>query len=219
MCGRLFIKPVTELDKLLEMLGILGVTLPLLNNVAPSETIPLIHNTGDGLSVNPVRWWLHPHWSKEEPNQKFAMFNARIETVLSAPSFRGPIQHRRGIVPAAGFIEWQREGNNKQPYYIDAGDQPLLLAAVWDIWQEQLMSCAIITQAADAAFAPIHDRMPLSLTAAQAREWLDPQQDHKALIENLTGSSLLLRARRVASTINNARNKDDVVFLDAAGNE
>lgn len=37
MCSRLFIKPVTELEKLLEMLGILGVTL-LLNNVAPTET-------------------------------------------------------------------------------------------------------------------------------------------------------------------------------------
>lgn len=37
MCVRLFIKPVTELEKLLEMLGIQGVTL-LLNNVAPTET-------------------------------------------------------------------------------------------------------------------------------------------------------------------------------------
>lgn len=219
MCGRLFIKPVTELEKLLEMFGILGVTLPLLNNVAPTEAIPIIHHTTTGLTVSPVRWWLHPHWSKEEPNQKFAMFNARIETILSAPSFRGPVQYRRGIVPAAGFIEWQRDGKNKQPYYIDAGDQPLLLAAVWDIWQEQLMSCAIITQAADKAFAPIHDRMPLSLTAAQAQQWLDPQQDHKALIENMAGSSLLLRARPVANTVNNARNKDDIVFLDAVSNE
>lgn len=219
MCGRLFIKPVTELEKLLKMLGILGVTLPLLNNVAPTEAIPIIHHTTHGLAVSPVRWWLHPHWSKEEPNQKFAMFNARIETILSAPSFRGPIQYRRGIVPAAGFIEWQREGKNKQPYYIDAGDQPLLLAAVWDMWQEQLMSCAIITQAADDAFVPIHDRMPLSLTAVQARQWLDPQQDHKTLIKNFAGSSLLLRARPVASTVNNARNKDDVVFLEAVGNE
>ncbi len=219
MCGRLFIKPVTELEKLLEMLGILGITLPLLNNVAPTEAIPIIHHTSTGLTVSQVRWWLHPHWSKEDPNQKFAMFNARIETVLSAPSFRGPVQYRRGIVPAAGFIEWQREGKNKQPYYIDAGDQPLLLAAVWDIWQEQLMSCAIITQAADEAFAPIHDRMPLSLTAAQALQWLDPQQDHKKLIENLAGTSLLLRARPIASTVNNARNKSDVVFLDAVGNE
>lgn len=32
MCGRLFIKPVTELEKLLEMFGILGITLTLFNN-------------------------------------------------------------------------------------------------------------------------------------------------------------------------------------------
>jgi len=218
MCGRLFIKPVTELEQLLAMLGILNVTLPLLNNVAPTETIPLIRQTETGLNLSPVRWWLHPHWSKEEPNQKFAMFNARIETILTAPSFRGPIQHRRGIVPAAGFIEWKREGSNKQPFYIDAGDQPLLLAAVWDVWQEQLISCAIITQPADAAFAPVHDRMPLSLTPAQVERWLDPQQDHKQLIDDFSGSSLLLRMRPVSSKVNNARNKDDVEFLDVMAN-
>ncbi len=219
MCGRLFIKPVTELEQLLAMLGILNVTLPLLNNVAPTETIPLIRQTETGLNLSPVRWWLHPHWSKEEPNQKFAMFNARIETILTAPSFRGPIQHRRGIVPAAGFIEWKREGSNKQPFYIDAGDQPLLLAAVWDVWQEQLISCAIITQPADTTFAPVHDRMPLSLTPAQAERWLDPQQNHKQLIDDFSGSSLLLRMRPVSSKVNNARNKDDVEFLDVMAND
>lgn len=218
MCGRLFIKPVTELNQLLEMLGILKVTLPLLNNVAPTETIPLIHQTESGLSLSPVRWWLHPHWSKEEPNQKFAMFNARIETVLSSPSFRGPIQYRRGVIPAAGFIEWKREGKSKQPYYIDAGDKPLLLAAIWDLWQEELMSCAIITQPANAAFAPIHDRMPLSLNPMQAAYWLDPKENHKKLIEQLSGQSLELRMRAVSSKVNNARNKDDLEFLEAIGN-
>lgn len=218
MCGRLFIKPVTELDQLIEMLGIFKSTLPLLNNVAPTETIPLIHQTESGLKISDVRWWLHPHWSKEEPNQKFAMFNARIETVLTAPSFRGPIQYRRGIVPAAGFIEWKREGKSKQPYYIDAGDEPLLLAAIWDVWQEQVISCAIITQPADAAFEAVHDRMPLSLTPEQAQRWLDPRQDHKKLIEDFAGSSLRLRMRPVSDKVNNARNKEDVVFLDVTKN-
>lgn len=219
MCGRLFIKPVTELNQLMDMLSLLKVTLPILNNVAPTENIPLIIHTENGFDITPVRWWLHPHWSKEEPNQKFAMFNARIETILTAPSFRGPVQYRRGIVPAAGFIEWKREGKNKQPYYIDAGDQPLLLAAVWDVWQDQLISCAVITQPANAAFETVHNRMPLSLTLEQAKRWLDPQQNPKQLIADFSGTSLLLHMRPVSSKVNNARNKDDVEFLDEIVNE
>ncbi|MES2673782.1 MAG: SOS response-associated peptidase [Pseudomonadota bacterium] len=215
MCGRLFIKPVTELQELLEMLGILNITLPMLNNIAPTETIPLIHQSSTGLAVSSVRWWLHPHWSKEEPNQKFAMFNARIETLLTSPSFRGPVRSHRGIVPAAGFIEWKREGKQKQPFYIDAGSEPLLLAAVWDIWQEQVMSCAIITQAANTDFAEVHDRMPLSLTIAQAQRWLDPKQDAKMLVEEFAGASLALRMRAVTTAVNNARHKDELIFLDA----
>ena len=110
-----------------------------------------------------MRWWLHPAWSPEPPNQKFAMFNARIETVLTSRAYKGPVQYRRGIVPAAGFVEWQKTRDGKQPYYIDSEDGVLRFAAVWECWQDQLWSCSIITQPASEDFAPLHNRMPLSL--------------------------------------------------------
>jgi hypothetical protein len=39
------------------------------------------------------------------------------------------------------------------------------------------------------------------------------------LIDDFSGCSLLLRMRPVSSKVNNARNKDDVEFLDVMGND
>jgi putative SOS response-associated peptidase YedK len=214
MCGRLFIKPVTDLEKLLQMLGIFGVTLPVLNNLAPSESVPVLHRTSEGFAVSEMRWWLHPFWSPEEPSQKFAMFNARIETVLTSRAFREPVRHRRCIIPAAGFVEWKRDGKNKQPYFIEGRDQPLLLAGIWDVWRDQLMSCAIITQAANEEFSAVHDRMPLSLDIPEMYRWLDPDVSVENLIHEFTGASIKLRMRPISSRVNNARNKSEPEFID-----
>ena len=160
-----------------------------------------------------MRWWLHPMWSKEPPNQKYATFNARIETVQSSPTFRGPIKHHRGIVPASAFVEWQTEGKRKQPFLIEGTEEPLALAAIWDVWQSELYSCAIITQPANESFSKIHNRMPLALTLDQAKEWLDPDAKAAELINHFSGSCVELSARKIDPAVNNARHKEDAVFI------
>ncbi len=215
MCGRIFIQPSSALNELLSSFGLQGVDLPKLNNAAPTETIPVIRHSVTGqIELTPMRWWLHPNWSKEEPNQKFATFNARIETVQTSPTFRGPIKYHRGIVPAAAFVEWQTEGKHKRPFLIEGAEEPLALAAIWDVWQSELYSCAIITQPANESFSVIHDRMPLSLNIEQAQRWLNPQEDAGNLLKDFKGASLALKARKVSPAVNNARNKGDVVFID-----
>lgn len=214
MCGRIFIQPSSQLTELLSGLGLGTVELPKRNNVAPTETIPVIRHDETGvMDLTPMRWWLHPSWSKEEPNQKYATFNARIETVQTSPTFRGPIKHHRGIVPASAFVEWQTEGKKKQPFYIEGESEPLALAAIWDVWNSELYSCAIITQPANESFSKIHNRMPLALTLDQAKEWLDPHAKADELINHLSGSCVALSARRIDPAVNNARRKEDAVFL------
>jgi len=58
------------------------------------------------------------------------------------------------------------------------------MAAIWDVWfpsdkrdAPPLYSCSIITGPANALVAPIHGRMPVILTGARARSWLDPELD------------------------------------------
>ena len=207
MCGRVFVKQTVAAARLLSGLGLGERELPSLCNLAPTEAVPVLYHTGSGYDLAPMRWWLHPAWSPEPPNQQYAMFNARIETVLTSRAFHGPVKYRRGIVPACGFVEWKKEPAGKQPYYVEAEEGILRLAAIWECWQDQLWSCAIITQPADAHFAPIHNRMPLSLTEDEMRRWLNPAEDAKELVTTFAGATQALKATKVSRSINNARNK------------
>ncbi len=69
-------------------------------NVAPQQGnlnnfIPVVRQAEDGeLELVRLQWWLLPFWSKE-PRVKFSTFNARVETVARAASFREPLKRRR----------------------------------------------------------------------------------------------------------------------------
>ncbi len=212
MCGRLNFRPSHQLRLELEKLGLdlpeNMTEAPPRWNIAPTEAIQVLCDI-DGRRVwPPMRWWLHPHWSREEPNQKFAMFNARAENLATSRAFKGPFQYRRGIVLADSFIEWHRRPEGKVPYLfrrLDGG--PLLLAAVWDEWREEFLSCAVVTQAADTAFSEYHGRMPIILTIDQARRWLDSRENPRQLLKDVLGQRPPLQAVAVDSAINNARNK------------
>ena len=218
MCGRVFIRPTAKISHFLQSFGISAPLIETANNVCPTQQIPVLHQSpsGSSFSVTPMRWWLHPLWSKEEPNQKYAMFNAKIESILTTPAFRGPVKHHRGIVLIDGFVEWQtdQKTKKKQPYYIQGVDDPLAAAAVWEIWREEVLSCAIITQPASYAFQVIHHRMPLILSQADSHRWLDHTVDPGILLEEFKGSFPRFQARAISTAVNNARNKDPVAFID-----
>lgn len=186
-------------------------------NVAPIEPVPIVHQGNGELTLSFMRWWLHPHWSKDEPNQKYAMFNARAETVNSSRAFKGPMRHHRCIMPVSYFIEWRKEAGKKVPMCIKREDQaPLLLAAIYDLWQDSLLSCAVLTQQADPAFAAIHHRMPLILETGQAKQWLDVGLGAEEALEGALGYRPTLHTESVDPRINNARNKAHPRALDAA---
>ncbi len=212
MCGRLYVKETPAIHELLKQFNISN-SIPELYNIAPTEHIPVIYQAGNEYHIAGMRWWLHPSWSKDEPNQKYASFNARIETVLTTPTFRGAVKRQRGIIPAHAFVEWKTEGKDKQPFFIESVNEPLAIAAIWDIWQEHLLSCSIITQPANDDFSKIHSRMPLSLKGEQIKRWLNPDEDAKSLIDEFNGHSLTLTSRAISNQINNARNKVAPIFL------
>ncbi len=74
-------------------------------NIAPTQSVLIVHNDAHGAQLaEEARWWLVPFWAKEMP--KAAMFNARIETVDTAPAFRDAFKSRRCLIPASAFYEW-----------------------------------------------------------------------------------------------------------------
>jgi len=180
-------------------------------NVAPTQTVPIVRRKGDdGRELAPVRWGLIPSWAKDA-SIGGRLINARAETVAEKPAFRGAFRRRRALVPADGFYEWRkREGDRpKQPLLIRRRDgQPFALAGLWEHWrgpEGEVQTCTIVTTAANAVLAPIHDRMPVILDPAAYDRWLDPARP---------GAEELLRpcpdewleAFPVGTRVNNVRN-------------
>ena len=157
-----------------------------------------------------LRWGLVPFWSKE-PGGKRPLINARAEGIEAKPSFRGPVRHRRCIVPASGFYEWRREGTGKQPYFVrPAEDEVFALAAIWDHWEgkqgEVIESVVIITTSANELMQPIHDRMPVILEEEEVAGWIEPATKlEKALAMLKPCSSAMMLAYSVSSLVNSAR--------------
>jgi putative SOS response-associated peptidase YedK len=201
---------------------------------------------GDAASVQPAirafHWGLVPSWAK---NTKIGskMINARAETLSEKPVFKKLLVSRRVIIPMDGFYEWQVVAGQKtkQPMFIHRRDgEPLAVAGLWSRWrdpttepdpsgtpgteQRWLHSCTIITTAANATMAPIHDRMPVLLPATRWNEWLDPSNhDIESLVRLLVPApDELLIMHPVSTTVNNVRNNgpellDPVEHLASAG--
>ena len=158
-------------------------------NVAPMSPVPVVYETRSGERVAELmRWGLLPHWAKE-PALAAKLNNARAESVLEKPSFRQAFRRRRCLLPASGYYEWQATPQGKQPWYIaphaqagEGEDPPALfaMAGLFEAWREPgsgeetpwLLTCCVITTAANATLAPVHDRMPVMIEPADWGRWL-----------------------------------------------
>ncbi|MCY1396673.1 putative SOS response-associated peptidase YedK [compost metagenome] len=181
MCGRL--SQYRGLHDFVDALGMPNAlatsidTQPLGHyNVAPSTLLALLHLQPPLLHADWVRWGWRPHWATD----RAAPINARVEKVAHGPFFRA-IWPRRAIVPVDGWYEWVDEGDmKKQPYYIRRRDgAPVLCAAIGQYPQgvsepQPSDGCVIITADSAGGMVDIHDRRPVTLAPALAREWLDP---------------------------------------------
>jgi len=207
MCGRYNLAPSPELATVFKALDAPYGEFKPMYNIAPTETVPVIHRFGGAVTSSMMRWWLVPSWSNG-PSQDYSMFNARIEKLNSSRAFKGPFNKHPAVIPASSFIEWKTEDGNKQPYLIE-GEQPLLLAGAWDCWESKsdaVYSCTMATQAAKGDMAQYHKRMPVLLSVDQARQWLSSGSLNT--LNDLETGCPELRFTAIDPTIGNSRHKD-----------
>lgn len=146
-------------------------------NVTPGTQITCVVATDeDPVSIELCHWGFRPSWA--QPNAPTPI-NIRAEKAATSPYFRSAFAHRRCLVPANGWFEWQRTESDKQPYFITLRDsdrdEVLFFAALWEPGDEGTeRRCAIITEPACAAFTFIHDRQPVVLSPDCLWQWLDP---------------------------------------------
>lgn len=188
-------------------------------NIAPTQFVAAIRNSDDAeRELVMLRWGLVPSWAKD-PSIGNRMINARAETVAEKPSYRAAYRHRRCIVLADGFYEWQKAGDIKTPYFISlASGAPFALAGLWENWSDKesgdsLQTTTLITTAANDFMAPMHHRMPVILEANTAGEWLAGSND---LLDDVAAITPQLQAWPVDRRVNNARN-EGAELISAAG--
>lgn len=222
MCGRfvqlpLFDKSQAPWPELADDLA--GVTAKY--NLAPTQRAAVVLGDGDKLELRKLRWGLIPPWVKDLKGS-YATINARIETVGTKPAYRGAWKApRRCLVPMAGYYEWRDEDGGKQPYYITRADGAMLYAA--GLWEPRHRlqppeddsdgSVTVITHDAVELAGTVHDRMPVFLDPAYAREWMKGSGDD-AMNMLLAATMPALRIVRVSRAVNSSRNPGGPQSID-----
>jgi putative SOS response-associated peptidase YedK len=181
MCGRYSL--TTTIDRLLPHLkgslpqGLLEHYAPR-PQVRPGEPVLLQRREHGRLEVALALWGLLPGWAKD-PRGLRRPINARGETVAEKPFFRGPWRHRRALLPADGFYEWQRRGDgSKQPWlFRPRNREPFWLGGLWERWigadGGELETAVILTTAPNDLLRRVHDRMPVVIPFGLEEAWLE----------------------------------------------
>jgi len=193
-------------------------------NLAPTQDAPAVlrHPESGARVLRSLRWGLVPSWARDARGGA-RLINARSETAAEKPAFRAAFVRRRCLIPAAGFYEWKRREQGRQPHWIRLRTGgPLAFAGLWERWlapdaagpDATLYTFTILTCPANALVAGLHDRMPAILAPAGYAAWLDPdaaRPDLEALLVPYPAE--LMEAWPVSLRVNNPRN-DDAALLD-----
>jgi putative SOS response-associated peptidase YedK len=187
-------------------------------------------------SLRVVRWGLVPSWSKD-PKAGARMINARSESAAAKPAFRKALASRRCLLPAAGWYEWQRGPDRKQPYYTSYADgSSLAMAGLWEFWRpaendavdrdrypDGLVTACVLTTSAVGPLAQVHDRMPLVLPPATWEAWLDPDGGIDTVADLIMPPSAELVAtmalRPVSALVNSVRNNGPELLAEPAAED
>lgn len=182
MCGRFALAVPRRL--VAEAMGLpdMPQNVPPRPMISPSELIEIVfmaRESGRRLA-GLCRWGFVPAFVKD-PAAMRPMINARAETALDKPSFRGAIRYRRCLIPAQGFFEWRKDpGGGKTRFFLTLPNAPVMaLAGIYEravtTDGEVRDTAAILTRQASPQMAAIHDRMPLILPPETFADWLNPR--------------------------------------------
>ena len=177
-------------------------------NVCPTVNIHAVTSDSGTRHLKAMRWGFLPRWYKKLAGGPL-LINARSETIAQKPAFREACRHRRCLIPADGFYEWERkEGEKPIPYRVVRADgQPMAMAGVWQEWEKdgsRITSCAIVTTHANVKMTEIHHRLPVILGPNEWPLWLGEAGKGAATLMQPVADDVL-NLQRVSSAINSNR--------------
>jgi putative SOS response-associated peptidase YedK len=184
-------------------------------NIAPTQPIAVVRLVSGQRSFALMRWGLLPSWLKD-PKDFPTLINARGDSAATKPAFRGAMRHRRCLVPADGFYEWQKsEKGRKVPHLIRRPDGgPFAFAGLWETWLgadgSEVDTAAIVTTDANRTLHPIHDRMPVIVQPADFDRWLDAEHVPPADVADVIRPAAddFFEAFPISTRVNSVANDD-----------
>lgn len=198
MCCRYYMELSPELRPIIEEANRADLTGTLVNKlgrplvtdgeVRPTNIVPVIAPSRAGRrSVFPMVWGFNL------PRSSVPMFNARVETAATKPTFKDSWASRRCIIPASYYFEWEHltnpaTGKSKtgDKYMIQPeGSAVTWLAGLYRIEEMagiQVPVFAILTREPGYRIRFIHDRMPVILPGEAIEAWIDPKTDPKDVV-------------------------------------
>ena len=179
MCGRFYVDEGTarEIERVIR-----GVDLRIqkmrTGDIYPSQSADILtcHSQqknplpASSAAENPPALELtEMHWGFPQRQKKGLLINARAETVLERKTFRESVLHRRCVIPARHFYEWDSD-KNKVTFFRE--DRPVLfMAGFYNRFQDDERFIILTTQA-NASVNPVHNRMPLVLDESELEDWV-----------------------------------------------
>ena len=179
-------------------------------NIAPSQTAPIVIAESGALELHSMRWGLIPSWSRDKKTGS-GLINARSETIDQKPSFRSSFKSKRCLVPADGYIEWEKTAKGKIPHYIYLpANEIFSFAGIWSEYQgekESVRTFSIITAEASPQIHSLHPRMPILLPPDQYQNWLSSDADVEDLKKTMDSfMTCPLETREISRKINSPAN-------------
>ena len=192
MCGRFTLtKTKTEINDYLSSFSVsqLNDFTPQYN-IAPTQQILAIVSVDNQWQYRFLRWGLIPRWSKKTKINTNPLINARRETLSEKSSFKDAFVHRRCLILADGFYEWNSHLYQKNPLYFHLENHSIFaFAGLWESWKNSdgqiIHSTTIINTCAEGVMKQVHHRMPVILSPSVYHQWLNSQTTSKSDLDTL----------------------------------
>ena len=209
MCTRYTLKNMQALSDFYRALGVAlgaGDFAPRFN-VAPTQRMPVIVSQGRAVLTEMAFGITLP--PRPPGKRGLLVVTARSESFLEKPAFREAVRHRRCLVPADGFYEWEKAGRARLPHYLYLKEKRVFGFA--GLWQPETESTpagfAIVTTSPNDLLRPFHDRMPVILGPNSGPAWLGADPIEPALLARLCRPlpAEMMASHRVDPRVNNVR--------------
>lgn len=134
--------------------------------------------------IEPMRYRVRPHDSKEEVPSTYNVFNARLDSLEIRDTWKSLFMRNHGIIPFTKFYEWVPgpDGKPKLITFFPEERETMWAPCLWDEWISKdgrihFKSFAIITDEPPKEVLRMgHDRCPIFLSEESIDKWLTPNK-------------------------------------------